>query len=88
VQTFNYLIKRFMLSRQAWQAQAIVNQLHAMQQGGFDREVCIDRLLPVWEVITENLMRQAMQSSISDPGLALPIDFDCLINPQRALGEA
>jgi hypothetical protein len=77
-----------MLSRQAWQAQAIVSQLHAMKQGEFDEEVCVDRLLPVWEVITENLMWHDMQGLVADPGLALPIDFDYLINTSRACNEA
>ena len=75
MQTFNYLIKRFMHSRQPWQAQAIVSQLHAMKQNGIDQEIYVDRLLPVWKVITENLMRHALQAPPAEAGFDLLIPF-------------
>ena len=68
MQTFNYLINRFLLGRQLWQAEAIVNQLRVMKQEGFNEEVYVDRLLPVWEVITENLMRHSLQTHTAELG--------------------
>ena len=72
MQTFNYLIDRFMLGRQLWQAEAIVNQLRVMKLEGFNEEVCVDRLLPVWEVITENLMRHSLQAHSNEQNLNQP----------------
>lgn len=87
MQTFNYLIERFLLGRQLWQAQAIVNQLRMMKLEGFNEEVCVDRLLPVWEVITDNLMRHSMQTQTAEPILKLPIGSQRNIPNRRALYE-
>ena len=73
MQTFNYLIERFLLGRQLWQAQAIVNQLRIMKLDGFSEEACVDRLLPVWEVITDSLMHHSMQTQSTEPILKLSL---------------
>ena len=87
MQTFNYLIERFLLGRQLWQAQAIVNQLRMMKLDGFNEEVCVDRLLPVWEVITDNLMHHSMQTQTAEPILNLPIGSQPNNLNRRALYE-
>jgi hypothetical protein len=76
MQTFNYLIRRFMLSRQAWQAQAIVRYLQTMEQEPIDQELCVDRLLPVWEMITETLMGHLMQTTETGSRFMFPVEYD------------
>lgn len=87
MQTFNYLIERFLLGRQLWQAQAIVNQLRIMKLDGFSEEACVDRLLPVWEVITDSLMHHSMQTQSTEPILKLPIGSQRKIPHLRFLHE-
>jgi hypothetical protein len=88
MQTFNYLIHSFMVSRQAWLAQAIVCHLRALQESGIEEEACIDRLLLIWEVIAENLQRHAIQPTALESAMPVPFDFNSSIDSQRILYEA
>jgi hypothetical protein len=88
MQTFNYLIHSFMISRQAWLAQAIVCHLRALEESDIEAEVCIDRLLPIWEVIAESLQRHAIQPTAVEPAMPVPFDIDPSVAYQRILCEA
>ena len=74
--TFNYLIRGFMTTPQAWLALAIVSQLRQLKAEGVDEPVSIDRLLAVWQVIAENLTRRTLQAPVTEAALPLPFGFD------------
>jgi hypothetical protein len=88
MQTFNYLIHSFMTNRQAWLAQAIVSHLRALRNNTTGEAVSLSRLLPVWEMIAENLQRHALQPDVGKPAMPIPVESELFIESQRISREA
>lgn len=80
MQTFNYLIHRFMFSRQA-----IFSHLKSLR--GDADTICVERLLPVWEMISEQIQRQAMQSEAPEPVVSIASGRDLCLDRRRAMHE-
>jgi len=87
MQTFNYLIHRFMTAREPWQALAIVAHLRALKARDEEPILCAVRLLPVWESIAENLMSPAKPPSLPAPEMRPPVEGEHAVVAPRAWYE-
>ncbi len=84
MQTFNYLIYRFMTAREPWQALAVVSHLRAMKTREEKQKLCVDRLLPVWESIAEHLMPHAHPPSVPEPMMRPPVEGEHAVDAPGA----